>query len=379
MQLLLSPDEGGALRKVYQLAFKEARELYVATAYLTHWDATLRLNSGCHHVVFVVGTDFGLTRKAALRDALKWLPKDGSVLFGAVGGTQTGGFHPKVLAWTTKTGARKCLVGSSNLSQAAFGSNYEANLVVSLNSADYGQLRAWIDRVAEESVPIDEDWIAHHYIEAKRPSAKRTGRLAPSVALKLPTGAEYAARVKERRKQQAAFASIANELRRAMRSCSSGRMTNQAFWQKFWSVWSEHPSRFQGSGLQISGKGADWKAACTSLLHVLRAQEAPLPALDSQVSLEIDRLAKAGNPARGAWFSEMLCHYLPDRYPVLNGPVKKWLRANKWRARRGATEGQKYVELAKKLRVALEGQPAGARDLAELDLAIWQWVENRGL
>jgi len=46
-----------------------------------------------------------------------------------------------------------------------------------------------------------------------------------------------------------------------------------------------------------------------------------LPALDNVVRKEIDRLADADNPNRGAWLSEMLCHYFPSRYPVVNKPV----------------------------------------------------------
>jgi hypothetical protein len=94
------------------------------------------------------------------------------------------------------------------------------------------------------------------------------------------------------------------------------------------------------------------------------------------LSAEIDSLAKLGNPARGAWFSEMLCHYLPKQYPVLNGPVKKWIAANHWRPRRGSSEGQRYIQLAQQLRSALKQKPAGTANLAELDLAIWQWVDD---
>lgn len=377
MKVVLSPDDGEALRKLYRSAFKEAREIYVATAYLTHWDPQLKLGPQCERVVFVVGTDFGITRKAALRDVLKWLPKHATVVLGAVAGSTSGGFHPKVLLWKTANGARKCVIGSSNLSKAAFHSNYEANVAASLSSADYDRLRDWVAAVAKSSAAINEDWIAHHYKEAKRPPASASA-LRPAVALKkLPTGSRYAQRVKERRAAQATFKEIAGPLRAAMRKCASGRLSNKAFWLVFWNEWSAHSSRFQGSGLQFSGKAANWRQACAALLQILDdGVTSDDAALDHLVSLEIDRLSRAGNPARGAWFSEMLCHFLPENYPVLNGPVKEWLRANKWRARRGATEGQKYVELARQLRTVLRSKPAGATNLAELDLAIWQWVKD---
>jgi hypothetical protein len=102
--------------------------------------------------------------------------------------------------------------------------------------------------------------------------------------------------------------------------------------------------------------------------------------LDQIVSEEIDHLAKLKNPTRGAWLSEMLCHYFPEQYPMMNKPVKKWLSAIKWRWRRGATEGQRYTELAQTLRfVVRDHHPAGARNLAELDGGIFVWARDRRL
>jgi hypothetical protein len=377
MRVVLSPNQGPVLRALYRAAFKEARELYIATAYLTHWDAKPGLNPKCSRVVFVVGTDFHLTRKAALRNVLKWLPKFGSVVFGAVTGSSTGGFHPKILLWKTSGGAAKAIIGSSNLSKAAFDTNYEANVAVSLSDKDFGRLREWINDAANRSAPVNEDWI-EQYQEAKRPAGKASSGLEPAVELKkLPKGSVYAHKVKQRRAAQATFGEIAPVLHAAMRKCASGTMSNKAFWRTFWETWSKHTSRFQGHGLEISGKAANWRQACAALVRVLdRAGKVDTAALDHLVSVEIDRLGQASNPTRGAWFSEMLCHFLPKHYPLLNGPVKYWLRANKWRPRRGATEGQRYIELARKLRVALGSKPAGARDLAELDLAIWHWVQD---
>jgi hypothetical protein len=93
--------------------------------------------------------------------------------------------------------------------------------------------------------------------------------------------------------------------------------------------------------------------------------------LDHVVSEQIDRLEKSHNPARGAWFSEMLCHFLPDRYPLKNGPVQRWLKEIHYRGTRGLTPGQRYVELAGQLRAAVVSNPGGARNLAELDTVIW--------
>jgi hypothetical protein len=107
---------------------------------------------------------------------------------------------------------------------------------------------------------------------------------------------------------------------------------------------------------------------------------ASIAALDEFVTNEIDGLRRLRNPMRGAWLSEMLCHYFPDRYPIKNKPVKVWLAKMKLRGRRGASEGQRYVELAQKLRLVIKNpHPAGARNLAELDGAIWRWVYDRDL
>lgn len=102
--------------------------------------------------------------------------------------------------------------------------------------------------------------------------------------------------------------------------------------------------------------------------------------LDRLVIGEIDDLGQAGNPARRAWLSEMLCHYLPQLYPISNKPVDKWQADVKLHGRRGMTEGQRYVDLAQKLRLAVQHHhPAGARNLAELDGAIWRWAKDHGL
>lgn len=382
MDIFLAPDHKRpqVLQALYEKAFREAQELYIATAYLTDWSTKSRVSSSCDRLVFVVGTDFGLTRKSALSQVLKWLPRRGAVLFGAVSGARSGGFHPKLLLWRTVTGTCYCIIGSSNLSRAAFSTNYEANVFTRISSGEYRRLAAWIDSIAEQSAEVTEDWITHHYREAKRPAHQREHRtgLTPVVKLHLPSGPRYATRVRQRREAQAAFPQIAAQIRAAARRCAAGRMSNSNFWDEFWNLWSAHDSRFQGKGLEMSGKSANWRQACTALVSILDAAERSTgPELDHVVSGEIDSLAKAHNASRGAWLSEMLCHYLPDRYPLLNGPIKQWLKANHWRARRGSSEGQRYTQLAQQLRLTLRSKPAGAKTLAELDAAIWQWVQDK--
>src|SRR5205823_5056755 len=199
----------------------------------------------------------------------------------------------------------------------------------------------------------------------------------------LPTTRACAPSVSRRRRNQEGFADVAGKLRPLLTRCSLGKIDNESFWQAFWKMYRTPPPwRLQGRGLEISGKHAPWRQACGALVRILEAGKvAPNNQLDALVASEIDRLAKIPrNSARGAWLSEMLCHYFPQRYPVNNGPVHKWWLYNKLHFRRSATEGQKYVELSKKLRWVLRKyHPAGARDLAELDAAIWCCLEERGL
>lgn len=162
----------------------------------------------------------------------------------------------------------------------------------------------------------------------------------------------------------------------AVRRCAKGQISSSKFWGWFWQTWGAKTAkkwRFQGKGVQISGKHADWREACRSLMRVLNAAAARRSdELDDLVIEEMDRLSKAHNPVRKAWLSEMLCHFFPDLYPVENDPVRRWLRKIQYRGSRGFSWGNRYVELAHQLRgIITAKKSAGARNLAELDTIIW--------
>jgi hypothetical protein len=384
MKILLSPNvtKRTEVRDVYNRALDEAEELYIASAYLTDWDVSYKLGTACKRVVFLVGTDFGLTRKAAMLNVLRWIPKRISISFLAVQ-SQTGGFHPKLVAWKTHSGKYHCMIGSSNLSKAAFSNNCEANVVTKISSHDFAQICAWLDVVATDSSPISKDWIKHHYSEAKiahrgEKADKGVLQIKPS---DLPRGTACARAVRQHRRQQAAFLEIGKPIRAAAARCAQGKTSRSQFWQTFWKLWAHHESRFQGSGLQFTGKSARWEEACGALVRILDTHKSSSTLqLDQLVIKEIDQLNRTRNPTRRAWLSEMLCHYFPERYPIINKPVQKWLSQIKLRGRRGATEGQRYIELAQKLRLAVQNEhPAGSRNLAELDGAIWRWAKDHGL
>jgi hypothetical protein len=386
MAILLCPNEKQPreLRKVYERAFSEATEAYLATAYLTEWENQLPLGPQCGRAVVLVGTDFGLTRKRAMLNMLRWAAKNRDCLLLAMPCVANRGFHPKLLVWKDGRGVAHVLVGSSNLSRAAFEANIEANVVMDISDDEYRCITEWLDGFADSdgSIPITEDWINHHYSEASLVrSTSQRGKVPQMLRLKLARGRSYSAHLKYRRRQQKAFARIAEKVERAARRCAAGKLTNAVFWETFWRLWSRHPSRFQGAGMERLGKSADWREACKTLVRVLDARRSHTTTarLDLMVAFEIDRLRSLRVPVWRAWLSEMLCHYLPNLYPLSNGPVRKWLKAENWRGRRGTTEGQRYVELARQLRYVLRDRPAGAMNLAELDQVIWDSVRQRRL
>jgi hypothetical protein len=381
MKILLSPNSRrpSELGDLYRDAFQEAEDLVIASAYLTDWNTSHRLGASCKRLLFLVGTDFGLTRKTALRAVLQWIPKGLRSTFKAVPPLIEGGFHPKVVAWRARSGGHYCIIGSSNLSRGGFSSNDEVNVTSAITRGDFNRICKWLDDTAELSSPVTPDWIDHHYHEAPT-RLGRTGAVAMvHVKLRLPYGKACEEEVRGRRRQKTAFKEISQKIRADVERCSRGNISDSEFWSRFWRLWGRHQARFQGSGLQFTGKGAKWQEACRALFRILKAAPSISKVeLDHLVSHEIDDLKSMGNPARGAWLSEMLCHYFPDRYPIKNQPVVSWLAENNYRGTRGATEGQKYTELSQQLRYAVHQRPAGARDLAELDAAIWRWVHDRG-
>jgi HKD family nuclease len=126
MKLILHlPNEKGILSEYYRQAFNAATELFIVTAYLTDWDESLELNSGCRGFRLVIGKDFGITRKAACEAVMRWLPSKRKSQF--LVADLIDGFHPKAVFWS-ESDNYYAIVGSSNLTRAAFETNYEANV-----------------------------------------------------------------------------------------------------------------------------------------------------------------------------------------------------------------------------------------------------------
>jgi HKD family nuclease len=140
--LLHSPAMDRELSHYYKQAFKNAVELFIVTAYLTDWDTSLKLNPKCGGFLMIVGKNFGITRKAACEKVMRWLPPQRKAQFMVA--DRINGFHPKALFWREANGTCFAIVGSSNLTQAAFETNYEANVFFELPEADYDKAKKWV-------------------------------------------------------------------------------------------------------------------------------------------------------------------------------------------------------------------------------------------
>lgn len=357
------------LREYYQRALSKASELYIVTAYLTAWDETLNLNKNCRNFRLIIGKDFGITRKDACEAVMRWLPSERKSQF--LVADNISGFHPKAVFWREKTGYF-ALLGSSNLTQAAFEANYEANAFSRIPRLVYEEARRWISRIEDQAVVVSEDWV-HEYTEAKppyHPQKPKAGRGHAALALDLPRPPGSVARVRRRREQMKIHRMHRAGLLRLIKECAAGTIDSQDFYEQLGKHWGvDVGNRLQATGWEIKGKWGNHSELCRSFVAILDSSR---EVRDDVVTEEIDRLRQLGIPTWRAFLSELLCLEFPDMYPVLNEPVETFLRDVGFRAPRGASKGARYVDLAKKLRLSLVQNPKHpARDLAELDAVIW--------
>jgi hypothetical protein len=361
-------DQPNTLGRHYTTAFQNARELYLVSAYLTNWEAGFKLTPSCKHFRFIVGKDFGITRKQACQDVLTWLPGARKADF--LVADQIEGFHPKAAFWRSLDGGTYMLIGSSNLSKAAFDRNVEANLVCKISEEDFHAAKEWIEWISTLSVPVSQDWL-DQYVEAKRPGRGSQPRKAdePVVSFKLPKPRSVQQLLRHRRSQLAAYGKHRAGLERQFLAVANGSISSSEFYRDLPEHWGlQIGNRLQRMGWERMGAGADFQDLAQSYLAI---RDVPKAERDDVVRFEMDRLHETRNPARKAFLSEMLCLRFPDAYPVLNDPVHRFIAANRIKPQRGSSEGAKYIDLAKKLRVALKANPDyPARNLAELDLLI---------
>lgn len=379
MEVLLNPKDNENLIALYNRAFKRAEEIYIATAFLTDWSFSQKPTKECKKFVALVGTNFGLTRKAACQSLLDWLPRNlrGNV-FAFPSNENT--FHPKVLIWKER---KECfaLIGSSNMTSAALSENYEINSFSSIGQEEYERIVQWFNGCIKLSDPISKSWIAK-YEESKIGGKRVKGEITLNqieLNIKLPRKKGFKDLLNEREDKQEIFKEKKAKILRLLRSNATGSKSNADFWAEFTQLWhrrweEEDCFRFQGSGVErTSTKNNNWQEVTTALLDIIENEKKMgLLDLDQLVAEKIDLLAKRKNPARKAWFSEMLCQFFPDKYPVLNDPVRIWIKKKKWSLDRGGTEGQKYIDLARRLRSVVRQNSNYVKDLAGIDTLIWR-------
>jgi hypothetical protein len=380
MELFLTSParQDAGLTKVYKKAFREATELYLVSAYLTTWQAP-QLNKVCEIFTFIIGKDFGITRKAACESVLEWLPK--RFLADFLVADSIAGFHPKALFWRDGRGRFHMLVGSSNMTEAAMSGNVEANVYRAVTREEFDAARQWVGELANNSVPVS-GWL-DKYEEAKRwtPGGGKGVKKglgaedAPVMPLALPDRAAGDQSIRGRRRQIKIFdAKRQEKLLRVFRRRVANQVSDEYVYGKLGELWE--PSIFQEGPWKLHAKNSDWGAFARAFVAACDASDEKR---DGVVQSQLDRLANAKVPTRRAVFTELLCRYFPDAYPLLNTPVEEWVRMTGYKAPYGVSYGTKYLFLAKTLRAALAQKPKGypARNMAELDLYIWAWTEHR--
>jgi HKD family nuclease len=190
MRLLLhAPQAQCELSSCYKDAFKNATELFIASAYLTEWDEKLELNPKCGTFRFLIGKDFGITKKDACRKVMRWLPRERKHEF--LVADQISGFHPKSLFWKEENGRYFAIIGSSNLTLAAFSNNYEANVLTELSESNYLDCKKWLKDVESLSRVVEDDWLNNEYEEYKASpnslsTRKTTKAKGPQILLECP-------------------------------------------------------------------------------------------------------------------------------------------------------------------------------------------------
>lgn len=368
MNLLLhTPKNKSELFCHYHRAFANAIELFIVTAYLTEWDTSLKLNPDCRSFQMIIGKDFGITRKAACETVMRWLPPERKGQF--LVADRINGFHPKAVFWKEANGNCFAIIGSSNLTRAAFETNFEANIYCNLPATDYVKARQWVKRIEQQSVVVSEDWLMK-YKEAPSAIRGQPPGTPPLVALNLPEPHGMEDPIGRRRKQLIAYEGQRAALIRLFRRCASGEISSEQFYNELPNYWSyDLGNRLQGQGWERQGRSSDFQALAQSFVRIL---EAPDENRDDVVVEEIDRLDRLGVATRKAFLSEMLCLRFPEHYPVLNQPVRAYLQHMEYEALRGASEGSRYVDLARRFRFSLQQNPDHpAKNLAELDTVIW--------
>ena len=147
------------------------------------------------------------------------------------------------------------------------------NIHQEISSEEFAAIKQWLRNIATNSQVITSDWIKFYKESDKnkfRSSKKKPKNNGHVIDLEIKILKKHKKELEVRRSQQASFSEIKPNLLRLLKNSEDGKLSNTMFWKKFWSLWSKHHSRLQGSGIQFSGKKANWKQASSSLLKVIK-------------------------------------------------------------------------------------------------------------
>jgi len=379
MTIYLNPTSDSLLYNAYVSAFKNADEIFVLSAYLRDWK-TFELSANCKNAILIVGKDFGITRKKALNEALIWKSKHDDICHFFVT-DKIDGFHPKIVMWK-QDGKRFLIIGSSNLTVAAFETNYEANLRIKIDEKRYQEISNWITDILGKSRPVDQKWIDVYQeatIPNRPPKSPPTTTTTTIGSLHLPKFPGLAKAIAERKERIYAFEEIRTELEQTVMDCASREISQDDFYDWLILNWNGAKWKFQGNGIfRHNKKATNWQMLCESLKQCITTDDDR----DAVVQTEYDKLERSRQAeVRKSFLTEMLCHFYPDDYPLWNEPVTTWLSKvgiTKNRPR-GLSEGGKYIWIAKQLRTSIQQNPNyQAANLAELDHVIWAYCDYKG-
>jgi len=258
------------------------------------------------------------------------------------------------------------------LTESAFETNYEANILSQLSTTDYAISKKWVKSIEKLSLVVSEDWLKKDKEACRaQPNRKALSKdkqnAAPVLELELPRPGGMEKQLASRKKILAAHGKVKQELVRLFRRCASKKINSDQFYENFQKY--RRKIRLQGKRWEIRGKHSDFESLSRSFLKIL---DATAEDRDDVVSEEIEKLREKGVPTHKAFLSEMLCLRFPGDYPVLNEPVWKYLKRSSYRPPTRSSEGARYIHLAKTLRNSRLSNPSHpAKNLAELDAVIW--------
>jgi hypothetical protein len=349
------------LLNFYQKAISEAIELYIVSAYLTEWNINTQINPKLKpsKFKFIFGKDFGLSRKKAIKNVLEWLPSEFQGNFLVAEHIQ--GFHPKAIFWKNKNNEYYALIGSSNLTNAAFNSNCEANILSNLSEKQFSDVIKWISSIEKESKIVTKEWI-DDYNQATPLRIEQLGIYEKTLKDLLSYDKVL---ISSRRKQLENYKIYQKELKKLISKCANGEISNDFFYENLKEILKKGISFQPRFDWSRRGKRDNFKLLCQALERIYKTKA---DNRDNIVEKEINNLQKKNISNRKALLSELLSLEYPNEYPLFNEPVRKFLKSLN-RSIPKSTDGKIYIVTSQILR-DIQSDMDKIENLAELDVLI---------